>query len=114
MQYLLPGRVWPEAMIFFFFNKSENAKEISCKVELQSIKIQASGSIDPAPVQELGSEIRCSQVPTQLSSPALGHLTEFPWCRCLSATAHIHIHAHIHVSEDFSRLCLEALQNLAP
>lgn len=38
MQYLLTGRVWPAAKGFFFFYKSENAKEILFKVELQSMK----------------------------------------------------------------------------
>lgn len=58
MQYLLTGRVWPAAKVsFFFFSfffffcvcKSENAKEILFKVELQSMNVQAStcGSTDP-------------------------------------------------------------------
>lgn len=47
MQYLFTGRVWPAAKLFFsffFFYKSENAKEILFKVELQTMKIQAGSS----------------------------------------------------------------------
>lgn len=60
MQYLLPGRGWLASKWFFFFYKSENAKEILFKVfkvQFQSMKIQAGGSTAPAPVWELGLQL---------------------------------------------------------
>lgn len=93
---------------FFFFNKSENAKEILCKVELQSIKIQAGSGPAPAPVQELGSEIRRSQAPT----------TEWPCTQTPSQASLVQTsatgHGHGHISEDFTPMSLECLQYLAP
>lgn len=47
-------------VVFFFFYKSENAKEILFKVfkvQFQSMKIQAGGSTAPAPVWELGLQL---------------------------------------------------------
>lgn len=109
MQYLLTGRVWPAATIFFFlFYKSENAKEILCKVELQSIKIQAGSGQLPASVQELRSETRRSQFPT----------TEWPCTQTPSQASLVQTsatgHGHGHISEDFSPMSLKCLQYLAP